>query len=439
MNISKLTLIILFLFHRVILNTSIENDDFKILNIDITYHENNSTVPIQSDSSDQNDLTENRSQNKAHLYVIDEPLHIDSSSELTSTSLSNVFRLNQNGFSLFFNISSNGQKLAIAKRIKSEYGVNVSTSQIITFKLDELKCTTKIYCDNMPVEIQGKTDSLDGYPIEVKFNANKSTRACLQQFLFRIQIVKCEYTKYLKRSLHSDYVSSSRFDHTDLVRLLFGNDNEIFMTRQQLTGLANEICLDFCCQDSIPKQSIINLDDFIHENNIEVKQLEFEDAFNSLSSYMQKMKQNSVEIKFMYENIFIVKVTKWKRFIGINDSITAKINESLLSSFEICLDFVRANEEIWTESKKSLDKQLEELNWHSGRNVEWKILGDKVLPKSLNLTKLVKTTFQTGLRFRFFEKLVGDYVAAIEFTDGKTFLLNFFKILKVFFFFKTRI
>ena len=53
-------IIILIIFHKRISNASIDdNADFDIDNasIDIKYKENNSIVPIQIYSSDQNDLT----------------------------------------------------------------------------------------------------------------------------------------------------------------------------------------------------------------------------------------------------------------------------------------------------------------------------------------------------------------------------------------------
>lgn len=362
--------------------------------------------------------------------MIGAPLFIDfSSPELTSRSLPNVFQLNPNGFSLFFNSLNNAQKQAITKRIMSEYGVSVSTSQIITFKLYELSCTITIYCNNKPVEIDGKSDSLDIYPIEVKFNANRTTRACLTEYLYGIQLVKCDYVNYCQRSIDSELVSSSLLGQTDLIHFLFENDNEIFMTRQQLNDFAEKICLDFCQNYRPTNKSSINLNDFIHENNIEFEQVDFENGLNSLSKYIYIMKLNATEIKSMYESIFIVRVYKWKRLIAINEILTAKINKTLLTSFGIkkSYNYVSENAETWSKSTKSLDDQVNELNLQSRNDIEWKILGNKILPKSLNITKLVnKSSFRNGLRFKIFERVAGDFDATINFQfkdDGKN---NFF-------------
>lgn len=413
MNKSTLILVMFFiLFRENVSNTFMNNAEFVI--IDIKYDTTNSSIPIKSYGSDQNQFK--ISQNEVN--VIGAPLLVDSSPELTSTSLLNLFRLNQNGFSLFFNIFSNDQKLAIAKRIMSEYRVNISTPQIITFKLSELKCTTTIYCDNKPVEIEGKAHSLSDYPIEVKFYAKKSTRTCLEQYLFGIMLVRCSYVQNVKRDINSKFVSAFQLRKIDLADLLFGTYNEIFMTRKQLDELANDICSHYC-PDYRHKQSIVNLNDFIHENRVELKQLDFGDAFNSLSRYISKMKLNAVEIKSMYECVLKVKVYKWKKYIGINN----QINRTLLASFGIeeSYNYVSGNEETWSESEKSLDEQIKELNSFSRNDVEWRIEGDKILPKRLNLTKFFKSCLQNGLKFKLFERVSGEAVVAmsLEIKDGK--------------------
>ena len=144
------------------------------------------------------------------------------------------------------------------------------------------------------------------------------------------------------------------------------------------------------------------------------------------------MKLNQSEITLMYTSIFIVKVFKWKKCIAINDELIPKINSTLLSSFGLAKSFnyVRDSKVYWSESTKSLHEQLEELNSYSRNDVEWKIEGEKILPESLNLAKLAKSSFHNGLRFKFVEKVAGDFVAAISFQsiDGK---LNLYKIFPV--------
>lgn len=417
-------LFILLLLQEGILNSPIHDLDIDDAIISIKYEKNNISIPIQSFNSNQNQLTVNRIQNEIDRYVIGAPFLVDSSPELTSTSLSNVFRLNHNGFSLFFNKFSNIQKQVIAERIMSEYGVQVSTSQIVTFKLDELKCTTTIYCDkNRPIEIHGKASSLSDYPIEVKFNAKKSTRTCLQHYyLFGNLFIRCNYAQFLKKRTESQLISAYQLNRTGLTGLILKNQDEIFMTKQQLADIANNICLNFC-QDHIPNQSIINVDDFIDENNIELKRLEFDVACNSLSKYFNIMKLNVDEIKLMYERLFIVKIYKFKKYIGLDEKMRSQINETLLFilGIEESLNYVRENKEIWSESGKSLVEQLGELNSHSRNDIEWKINEGRIIPKSLELAMLVKSSFRNGLRFKLFEKVAGKSIVGIsfEFTDGK--------------------
>ena len=424
MNKSKITLIILFFLHGCIVNASMLDDADNFI-IDVAYDENNSTVPIQSYRSDQ---TQFMASNELDWYVIGAPLLVDSSPELTSASLSNVFGLNQNGFSLFFNTLNNAQRLTIVKRIMSEYGVNVSTSQIVTFKLSELKCTTTIFCENQFVEIQGRANSLNHYPIEVNFKAKKSTKACLEHDHFGNLFTRCNHVQYLPRTVNGELLSAFHLNQTDMVDLLFGNANEIFMTRYQLADLVNNICSHFC-PNYKPRESIINLDDFINDNNLEFKQLAFEDAFKVLSNYSNIKNTDALEIRSIYGNVFKVKVSyvKWKIYIGINDQMTPRINLTLMSSFGIAesYEYVKENEEIWAESTKPLAEQLKELNWHSRNDVEWEIVGDKLQLKNFNLRKLIKSNVQNGLTFKLFERVVGSFVSSLSFKviDGKYFFL----------------
>lgn len=427
MNKSTFTFFILFLSHGgAVSNVSINHDfDIDNVSIDIKYNGaiNNPLPPIHSYSLDQNKLKLSSSQ--LNLYVISAPLFIDSSPELTSTSLSNLFRINQNGFSLYFQTFSNAQnKQAIINRIKSEYGVNVSISQIITFKISQLRCTSTIYCNNKFIEIPGKSQLFgDEYPIEVKFIASKSIKVCLEQNQFNIQFIRCNYHQYLKERIYAEFVSASQLNGNDFVDLLFENLSEKLMTRQQLADLANTICSLFC-QEFKPGQSILNMDDFINDNSIEFKDLNMDDSFESLSSYFKDKNMNAEEIRSIFESVFRVKICykKWKRFIGINQEIVSKISDEIFSSLGIIESYncVRDNEETWSESTKSLAEQLEELNACSRNDVEWKMDGSKILPKSLEIAKLTKASFQNGLTFKLFQRVVGDFVAALSFqsSDG---------------------
>lgn len=82
--------------------------------------------------------------------------------------------------------------------------------------------------------------------------------------------------------------------------------------------------------------------------------------------------------------------------------------EAFFSALSSIYEFVDSREDSWKSSSKSLSDQLDELNEYSKNHVVWKEEQTKIIPKTLSLAKIVKSSFQNGLKFERIKRVVVD-------------------------------
>jgi hypothetical protein len=70
-------------------------------------------------------------------------------------------------------------------------------------------------------------------------------------------------------------------------------------------------------------------------------------------------------------------------------------------------NFAENNQERWKNASTSLDNQLRELNRHSKGEIEWTVDGNRVVPKSLNLSMVSRASLRKSIRFSHVKTLVG--------------------------------
>lgn len=91
-------------------------------------------------------------------------------SSKNSFPISNVFEITSFGFELGIDVLTNTQKELFIKKIKSKYGIDVTTEQIIELIPSELKCTTKVICSNgTNLILNGEANALSSFPLNVEF------------------------------------------------------------------------------------------------------------------------------------------------------------------------------------------------------------------------------------------------------------------------------
>ena len=430
-------------------------DNLMIETIDITveYQENNRAYHIEAFRSTNNDkiIETNKTDQYGRLewHSIGSPLLSNiSSSKNSSLSFANLFEITPSGFSVFIEFLNDAQKRAIIEKIKSKYGIDVNTSQIYQLKFSEITCLIDIVCETNEeewIKLRGSTKIFTKFPLEVKFkDQDKSKLTCLHQYLVEHQHIDLECTasrnsKNVKKNYFS--ISADQINSNEITDKLFGDGDEKLVSREQLANLANEIYTSFhvYAEYEIPKDEFSSkfIEGLIKQTNAAFKPVPFKEAISSLSKYSMKDLEPN-QIKSAFEKALKVKTEGSKKHIVVDkesaNSQSQKNNTSLgtsvetdlkVASLKMSCNFAKGRENSWANSNKSLDNQLKELNDHTRDQIEWKFDGNRIIPKSLKLAKIVKSTFKNGLKFEKIERFVSDKLQVksfnIKYKDGKNY------------------
>ena len=428
-----------------------DSEDLMIETIDITveYRDNNKAYHIEAFRSTNNDkIIENSKTNqygRLEWHSIGSPLLTNISSSKNSTlSFANLFQITPSGFSVFIEFLNEAHKRAIIDKIKSKYAIDVKTSQIYQLKFSELTCLIDIICENEEwIKLKGSIKIFTKFPLEIKFNEqDKKKLACFHQYLVEHQHIDLECTASRKsKNVKKNYfsINAQQINSNEIIDKLFGDGDEKFLSREQLANFANEVYTSFhvYSEYEMPKDEFNSkfVEGLIKQTNTAFKLVPFNEALSSLSKYSMKDLDPN-EIKSTYEKILKVKTVGSKKHIIVDkeltDSQSQKNNTShrgsvgadlKVVSLKTSYKYANGRENSWANSNKSLENQLKELNDHTKDEIEWKVDGSRIIPKSLKLAKLVKSTFKNGLKFEKIERYVSDKLQMISFNvkykDGK--------------------
>ena len=326
----------------------------------------------------------------------------------------NVFEMTPTGFNIFVDFLTDWQKDLIKERIKFKYGLDVNTNQIVKLKPSQFKCSVKVICDSDKVKvIEGYAHSFSDFPLKINFYMHKKSRNCFENHLAEYQNVEIDCS--ISKELKLEYFSIN----TEELNKLFGSENETYVTRERISDLASEIYNSFAAKDRYD----ISERDFNSSFFDALPDLDFIPvAFNTVLKFFVKDSNNFQAIKYAYENTIKVNSSgDYIRFVidksAVNNISRLSNNRSfglnyIRNDIEKSFRFVVENE----NSGKSLQIQLKELNERS--NIEWKIDGKKVIPKSLIASKLLKNAIKFDRIKKKTPKSDLDKHYSFEFKDG---------------------
>ena len=428
-----------------------DSEDLMIETIDITveYRDNNKSYHIEAFRSTNNDkIIENSLTNqygRLEWHSIGSPLLTNIySSKISSLSFANLFQITPSGFSVFIEFLNEAHKKAIIEKIKSKYAIDVKTSQIYQLKFSEITCFIEIICENEEsIKLKSSTKIFTKFPLEIKFiEQDKKKLTCFHQYLVEHQHIDLECTasrnsKNVKKNYFS--INAQQINSNDLMDKLFGDGDEKFVSREQMANFANEIYTSFhvYSEYEMPKDEFSSkfVEGLIKQTNAAFKPVPFKEALSSLSKYSMKDLEPD-EIKKTYEKMLKVKTVGSKKHIIVDKALSDSQSQKNTSShggavgvsykgvgLNTSYNYAKERENNWAKSNKSLENQLKELNDHTKEEIEWKVDGNRIVPKSLKLAKLVKSTFKNGLKFEKIDRYVNDKLQVISFNvkykDGK--------------------
>lgn len=336
---------------------------------------------------------------------------------MPSMSLSNLFGLTSNGFTLLIDSSSPDQRSKLSARIQSEFGRTVRAHQIVTTKLSELKCSVRMRCEgNSRRELRSRVEKSD-FPLKLEFAANESTRTCLESYLNRHGNVRvsCEYELDLNASRRIEEIPSRDIKNIRLVNSVFGDSDTktatIVVTRHQLEQLVHEIC-----SRSVKNYSSSNwgfsIDTFAQQNRLVREYLPLEHTLAYLSSvFLDQLDMPTIRSIYM-DSLVVINAS----YISLKSD--GRFNASLLGNLGVLssFEFVGQQQEAWSRSNHSLSQQLAEINSHARHDgLEWTIDGQRVVPNSVFVTEMSKSIFKNSIRIELYRRCRGKLDVEVNF------------------------
>lgn len=215
-------------------------------------------------------------------------------------------------------------------------------------------------------------------------------------------------------------LTASQVNHLDLVDRLFGPANETSVSREQMSTLAVEMysSLNIMEEYQIPetqfKESFI--DEFIRLVSSSLfRPTNLNEEISSLSNFSISFSDD------LKPNIIKNEASKILKIENFNNKSHIVLNQEGLSDLQNSgkvtgggggsLSFmgifslggtggkVTESSSHWLQSNKSLSDQLIELNKEVKDEIEWMFEGEKIVPKSINVAKLVRSKFSQTLIF----------------------------------------
>lgn len=331
---------------------------------------------------------------------------------ITQNRSTTLFNWTPKGFYILVDMLNDNQKELFINKIRSKYGVTVEKSQIIKIRLDKLECSLEFSCEGATIRIDGSANEFNEYPFRVEFTAayQSKERICLESHLIENNEVdfKCEMKKHSKWnkarevtfSLSSDFLNSH-----ELTDRLFGESDWVYITRKQMNSLAEEIYRlahiksEYRLTEEDFSQKFI--DGLINQYSEEkaFNNVAFDEGSINLTSYGVEdldVDQTKVELSNILEYSINEENTQYTVYLKKSETDfsvdTANSGFKLLGGVET-LDFFNSLPEKSVSGAATLN--IENI-------IEWEIDFDNknVVPKSLNLIKLTRKSFEKELQFK---------------------------------------
>jgi len=349
--------------------------------------------------------------------------------ELVKFNDQNLFQLNQPiTFSLYFEMLNNRDREVLADEVKRAKGFAVDPAQFYDIDSNTIECIIELYDtkEQKIVVLKGKVFNLNKAPYKVDFKYPVGTK---ERFLFEETINQNSYDFEFQCSITSgaQVQKSNTFTITvqesNNIRLsekLFGPANESYVTRDQLTELSNEVNSYFnvvenyqMSQDQFSSSFVENLISIAGQTTF--KPVSFDDALKSLSKYsidisgdlnpnlITKELSGIFKIEKLGEKSHIIFDEKYYKELEQQSAASgggsASVSVFGLGGGSASANYAQSQSEYWLDKGSSLDDQLNELNTYSENKIKYEFEGNKIVPKSMQVSKLQSSAFKKSLSF----------------------------------------
>jgi microcystin-dependent protein len=409
---------------------------FKLVDITIDVEENDNQIHLQAFKSELNDgildkhnVTEFK---KLQWVSLGNP-KFTITSNIRKKNKSQIFHFNHEGFYVFVEMLTNVHKQLIVNAIKEKKDASVKMNQITNMILSRFACSYSVSDGPRTYLITGEVGNFYEYPLKLMFatSIDSIERQIFQKILFSNQQedadlnFKCEIeaggTESLKNVLSINYEQINKLQITER---LFGPASTTLVTRNQLSDLAMEMYsnLDIYEDYSLPFL------EFKHEfveglikqaSSNAFNQMPIDVAIQGLSKYSTNFDEDLTadmikkELKQKYE----IKKLNNRTFIKLNEELSKSDKDDSTKAgsvnvkasgwgargeLDIKGEIKQLNEA--AQSGKSLNEELRIINKEDSNDIQWEIVGERVIPKSISVAKLNKASFSKKLSFNRIRK-----------------------------------
>ncbi len=245
--------------NRVSCNLKNDNIDFHTADLILDTSENVLNIRIEAFKSSLNDeiIKEGNPSKYGQLnwFSIDYP-----KLEINSKTNSCLFDINSLGFSIRVQMLTGEHKSKFLELLKKKYGIEVNSRQILNLVPSKLECKAEFFSDEDEELhlITGKVNNFQEFPLRVEFKAPKKQQSVIGYNQRRLydKFIKnetnilnlqfnCELNANMNETKQNYLIKESFISIYDL----FGDIDEVYVTRNQIQKLIPHIYIDLNIQE----------------------------------------------------------------------------------------------------------------------------------------------------------------------------------------------
>ena len=158
-----------------------ENVIFDLPDLSTTIENSGKSIHLEAFKSSTNDWV--LSQNNSHLnsrltwVSLGQPSLLKKSVKYGSRQ---IFHKNNEGYFIFIQMLTSGQRQTLASLAESKYGIRISPSQIVQLIPAQITCSVTMRNQGETYMLKGKALEFRSYPLRVQFNLNEEQQKILE-------------------------------------------------------------------------------------------------------------------------------------------------------------------------------------------------------------------------------------------------------------------
>ena len=341
-----------------------------------------------------------------------------------------LFEFAPGGFYAYIETLSESVAAELVKEAREKYDSNINTSQFLPIDkhIGSFSCHIDLFDSDKKdfVRIVGVAEIIAN-PVVVFFKL-PTNYVKYNSFLKELKsplVIKCNVES--RARMHKQNVfklSLSTIEELNLKESLFGPSSEVYVTRNQLLELARRIHKSLHIEEEYEIREERFKTEFVKgildlATNSLFEQIDIKTEIGKLSQFGIDIREDlKPDIVYKHlNNVFTVNTTNSKEHLVLKNQYEGKQSETSDTSFRLKAEvnaffkivpfgvsgtidyFNRTNKENQFKNL-SVNEQLRIINSYQESDVKWAREGNMIYPKSLNVTRLHRSTFEHTLAFR---------------------------------------